>query len=141
MLPAPQVLLFDWDNTLVDAWAGIVAALNEVFAQWNLPPWTVQQGRRRRVGPRLALDDDAGPGLEWPGTALPGRPCRSGRRDGAAYSACYAARERQYLVKRLWNEFDSSPAGGTASQDPDPRTRTRDFRAAGREKLCTLEQK
>ncbi len=46
----PSAILFDWDNTLVDAWAGIVAALNEVFAQWGLPPWTVQQGRERIRG-------------------------------------------------------------------------------------------
>ena len=50
MPPPPAVLLFDWDNTLVDAWAGIVAALNDVFAQWNLPPWTVEQGRQRIRG-------------------------------------------------------------------------------------------
>ncbi|MDB5401792.1 MAG: family hydrolase, partial [Rhodopila sp.] len=24
----PSVLLYDWDNTLVDGWAGITAALN-----------------------------------------------------------------------------------------------------------------
>ncbi len=50
MPPPPAVLLFDWDNTLVDAWAGIVAALNDVFTQWNLPPWTVEQGRQRIRG-------------------------------------------------------------------------------------------
>ena len=32
MTPAsPAVLLYDWDNTLVDGWAGITAALNAVF--------------------------------------------------------------------------------------------------------------
>ncbi len=50
-MPAtPSAILFDWDNTLVDAWAGIVAALNEVFGQFGLPPWTVQQGRERIRG-------------------------------------------------------------------------------------------
>lgn len=46
----PTAIVFDWDNTLVDAWAGIVAALNEVFAQFALPPWTVRQGRERIRG-------------------------------------------------------------------------------------------
>ena len=46
----PAALVFDWDNTLVDAWAGIVAALNEVFAQFGRPAWTVQQARERIRG-------------------------------------------------------------------------------------------
>ena len=46
----PVAILFDWDNTLVDAWAGIVGALNEVFGQFDLPPWTVEQGRQRIRG-------------------------------------------------------------------------------------------
>ena len=48
--PIPTAIVFDWDNTLVDAWAGIVAALNEVFGQFALPPWTVEEGRRRIRG-------------------------------------------------------------------------------------------
>jgi phosphoglycolate phosphatase len=48
--PVPGAIVFDWDNTLVDAWAGIVAALNEVFAQFDLPPWTVEEGRQRIRG-------------------------------------------------------------------------------------------
>jgi phosphoglycolate phosphatase len=31
--------LFDWDNTLVDAWAGVQHALNTARAEWGLPPW------------------------------------------------------------------------------------------------------
>jgi len=34
------VLLYDWDNTLVDGWAAITAALNDVFAHFAMPPWT-----------------------------------------------------------------------------------------------------
>lgn len=49
-LRAPAALVFDWDNTLVDAWAGIVVALNAVFAQFGRPPWTVQEGRERIRG-------------------------------------------------------------------------------------------
>jgi phosphoglycolate phosphatase len=37
---APTVLLYDWDNTLVDGWAAITAALNTVFAAFDMPPWT-----------------------------------------------------------------------------------------------------
>jgi len=47
---APTAIVFDWDNTLVDAWAGIVAALNEVFVQFDLPRWTVEEGRQRIRG-------------------------------------------------------------------------------------------
>jgi len=43
----PTVLLYDWDNTLVDAWAGITAALNATFTAFSLPLWTVQDTRHR----------------------------------------------------------------------------------------------
>ena len=38
----PRVLLYDWDNTLVDGWAGITAALNAVFSEFAMPHWTRQ---------------------------------------------------------------------------------------------------
>ena len=37
---SPTVLLYDWDNTLVDGWAAITAALNVVFAAFDRPAWT-----------------------------------------------------------------------------------------------------
>jgi phosphoglycolate phosphatase len=43
----PKVLLYDWDNTLVDAWVGITAALNLVFTRFDLPPWSVEDARAR----------------------------------------------------------------------------------------------
>jgi phosphoglycolate phosphatase len=43
----PTVLLYDWDNTLVDAWAGITGALNVVFAAFDKPLWTVNETRNR----------------------------------------------------------------------------------------------
>jgi phosphoglycolate phosphatase len=43
----PTVLLYDWDNTLVDGWAGITAALNVVFARFDLPLWSVADSRAR----------------------------------------------------------------------------------------------
>lgn len=45
--PAPSVLLYDWDNTLVDAWAGITAALNAAFTAFGLPAWSVDDTRNR----------------------------------------------------------------------------------------------
>lgn len=46
MLP-PTALLYDWDNTLVDGWAGITAALNAVFIEFGHPLWTVADTRNR----------------------------------------------------------------------------------------------
>ena len=43
----PTVLLYDWDNTLVDAWLGLTAALNDTFAAFGLPAWTIDDARRR----------------------------------------------------------------------------------------------
>jgi phosphoglycolate phosphatase len=43
----PSVLLYDWDNTLVDGWAGITAALNAVFSAFDRPLWTAQDTRNR----------------------------------------------------------------------------------------------
>jgi phosphoglycolate phosphatase len=39
--------LYDWDNTLVDAWTGITAALNAVFGEFGHPLWTVEDTRNR----------------------------------------------------------------------------------------------
>lgn len=43
----PLVLLYDWDNTLVDGWAGITAALNAVFTEFGRDHWTVNDTRNR----------------------------------------------------------------------------------------------
>ncbi len=43
----PSVLLYDWDNTLVDGWAGITAALNAVFGEFGLPLWSKEDTRNR----------------------------------------------------------------------------------------------
>ncbi len=43
----PTVLLYDWDNTLVDGWAAITAALNAVFAEFAMPSWTAEDTRSR----------------------------------------------------------------------------------------------
>jgi phosphoglycolate phosphatase len=43
----PTALLYDWDNTLVDAWAGVTAALNAAFVAFNMPAWTVGETKAR----------------------------------------------------------------------------------------------
>jgi phosphoglycolate phosphatase len=43
----PSVLLYDWDNTLVDGWASITAALNATFTAFAHPLWTVEDTRNR----------------------------------------------------------------------------------------------
>jgi phosphoglycolate phosphatase len=43
----PAVLLFDWDNTLVDGWVGITAALNAAFTAFGKPLWTTEDTRNR----------------------------------------------------------------------------------------------
>ena len=43
----PDVLLFDWDNTLVDGWVGITAALNAAFGAFGKPIWTTEDTRNR----------------------------------------------------------------------------------------------
>jgi phosphoglycolate phosphatase len=52
MTARPSALLYDWDNTLVDAWGGVTAALNATFDAFGLPHWTDEDTRRRA---RLAL--------------------------------------------------------------------------------------
>jgi len=46
----PRAILWDWDNTLVDAWAGIAAGLNMVLAAYGKPVWTVTEARARIRG-------------------------------------------------------------------------------------------
>ena len=43
----PSILLYDWDNTLVDGWAGITAALNAAFAAFDKPLWSVTDTKER----------------------------------------------------------------------------------------------
>lgn len=46
-LPKPQAVIFDWDNTLVDTWPIIHAALNSTFREYKLPEWTIETTRER----------------------------------------------------------------------------------------------
>lgn len=47
VLPRPAVLLYDWDNTLVDGWVAISAALNVVFAEFGMAAWTPAETKGR----------------------------------------------------------------------------------------------
>ena len=46
-LTRPRALLFDWDNTLVDTWDTIRAALNTALAAMGQAPWTPEETRAR----------------------------------------------------------------------------------------------
>jgi len=46
-LARPQAIIFDWDNTLVDSWGTIHAALVETFEAMGHEPWTFEQTRDR----------------------------------------------------------------------------------------------
>jgi len=43
----PRALLFDWDNTLVDTWETIHAALNRTLTAMGQTPWTLEETRIR----------------------------------------------------------------------------------------------
>jgi phosphoglycolate phosphatase len=49
-MPRPTALLYDWDNTLVDAWGGIAHAQNAVFRAFAMPEWSVAETRERVRG-------------------------------------------------------------------------------------------
>jgi phosphoglycolate phosphatase len=44
---APSAILFDWDNTLVDSWVSIGAALNQTLAYMGHEPWIEEEIRIR----------------------------------------------------------------------------------------------
>jgi|HubBroStandDraft_1064217.scaffolds.fasta_scaffold00025_21 phosphoglycolate phosphatase len=43
----PTALLFDWDNTLVDSWSTIHAALNLMLPQLGHAPWPLEETKQR----------------------------------------------------------------------------------------------
>jgi phosphoglycolate phosphatase len=45
--PPPSALVFDWDNTLVDAWPGIASALNAALTTFGHRPWSLAEVRGR----------------------------------------------------------------------------------------------
>jgi phosphoglycolate phosphatase len=46
-LPPPRAILFDWDNTLVDAWGTIPLALNAALTAMGQSAWTMEETRVR----------------------------------------------------------------------------------------------
>jgi phosphoglycolate phosphatase len=46
-LPAPSVLLFDWDNTLIDSWPCIHRVVNVLMTRMGRPTWTMEETRKR----------------------------------------------------------------------------------------------
>ncbi|MBT5374316.1 MAG: HAD hydrolase-like protein, partial [Rhodospirillaceae bacterium] len=58
-LSPPRAMLFDWDNTLVDNWMAIVAALNAAQTSLGFTPWSSQVADQR-LGQSL---DDAFPAI------------------------------------------------------------------------------
>jgi phosphoglycolate phosphatase len=46
-LPRPKAILFDWDNTLVDNWGAIHAAINLTLVAMGHKPWTLEETRVR----------------------------------------------------------------------------------------------
>jgi phosphoglycolate phosphatase len=49
-LKPPRALLFDWDNTLVDTWTVIHAALEPTFSAMGMTPWSLDECRQRVRG-------------------------------------------------------------------------------------------
>lgn len=43
----PDAILFDWDNTLIDSWGTIHAALVETFTRMDKEPWTLEETKTR----------------------------------------------------------------------------------------------
>jgi phosphoglycolate phosphatase len=63
-LPTPRAILWDWDNTLVDAWAGVQAGMAAALRAFGMPVWTKEEVRARA---RLSLREAFPPlfGEEW----------------------------------------------------------------------------
>jgi phosphoglycolate phosphatase len=47
MNPRPTAILFDWDNTLVDSWPAIHAAVNRTLIAMGQQPWSLDEAKRR----------------------------------------------------------------------------------------------
>lgn len=45
-IPLPKAILFDWDNTLVDNWGAIHAAINRTLVAMDRAPWSLEETRR-----------------------------------------------------------------------------------------------
>lgn len=43
----PRAVIFDWDNTLVETWPAIHAALTSTFTHYGMESWTFEQTKQR----------------------------------------------------------------------------------------------
>lgn len=67
-LPEPKAVIFDWDNTLVDTWPIIHAALEKTFIAMGKKPWTLEQTQLRvRKSMRDAFPEVFGEGWQQAG--------------------------------------------------------------------------
>jgi len=46
-LPTPKAIIFDWDNTLVNTWPIIHAAMEKTFVERGLTPWSLDDVKSR----------------------------------------------------------------------------------------------
>lgn len=46
-LSTPRAIVFDWDNTLIDSWETIRAAMNATLAAMDRPTWSLDETRRQ----------------------------------------------------------------------------------------------
>lgn len=42
----PDAIIFDWDNTLIDAWPCILDCYNQTFRHFDMPEWSLEQGKQ-----------------------------------------------------------------------------------------------
>jgi phosphoglycolate phosphatase len=54
LLPEPELVIFDWDDTLIDNYAAIHAAINAARAAFGLPVWSLAETRQNC---RIALKE------------------------------------------------------------------------------------
>ena len=83
----PKALIFDWDNTLVDTWPLIHAALHETFTAMGHTPWTLEE---TKIRVRLSMRESF--------------PVLFGDRWTAARDIFYAAYERLHLASLVARE-------------------------------------
>jgi phosphoglycolate phosphatase len=54
MLKKPKIVLFDWDNTLVDSWGKLHKSINHTFSAFGLPEWSLDETKEKM---HLSLKD------------------------------------------------------------------------------------
>lgn len=42
----PKAIVFDWDNTLIDAWPCILACYNRTFRHFGMAEWSLEEGKQ-----------------------------------------------------------------------------------------------